>query len=100
LAQQKHCVQLLIFFTFNVVFLTADIISDVLTAIQFFSNGHVNWGLSTLLPIFAPMTVRILVAIWNLLKVCYYNKDIPRKEVQIKALPSLIWHIPFLNPIK
>jgi hypothetical protein len=88
-----------IFFTFNVVFLTADIFSDFATVLQFYYNGEINWGHSTLLPIFAPMAVRILMALWNLLAY-HYHKDIPRKEVQIKALPGLIWHIPFLHPIK
>ncbi len=95
----KHCLQLTIFFTCNVVLLTMDISSDFATAIHFFQNGHVYWGLSTLLPIFAPMTVKILMAFWNILTLCYLN-DKPRKEVQIKALPRLIWHIPFLHPIK
>ena len=97
-AQHKHCLQLTIFFTFNVVFLTADIYSDFATAFQFFYNGDFYWAISTLLPIFAPMMVRVLVTFWNLLALCYY-KDIPRKEVQIKALPRLVWHIPFLHPI-
>jgi hypothetical protein len=97
-AQWKHCQQLIIFFVFNVVFLTADIYSDFGTAFQFFSNGDFYWGLSTLLPIFAPMMVRILIALWSLL-ILWYNNDTSRIEVQIKTLPRLLWHIPILHPI-
>ncbi len=98
-ALMKHIVHLVIFFVFNVLLLTLDIYSDFATAADFFFNGDIYWCLSTLVPIFAPMLVRIIWTLFSLLKT-FWKKDISRLDVQMKDLQSLIWHIPVLLPVK
>ena len=95
----KHVFELGVFFIFHVLLLTLDIYSDFATAAGFFFKGHLGWGLSTLLPIFAPMIVKLIWTLFNLSR-AYWNKAMPRFEVQRKDLPNVIWHIPFLQPIK
>ena len=84
---------------FYILLLTLDIGSDFATATDFFYNGQFYWGFATLLPVFAPMTIRIIVDLF-IIVMLYWRKDIPRFEVQMQALPNIIWHIPFLHPIK
>ncbi len=98
-AQLKHIGQLSIFFIFHVLILTLDIYSDFATAVDLLFKGHLGWGLSTLLPIFAPMIVRIGWTLFNQSR-AYWKKAIPRIEVQLKDLPNIIWHIPFLQPVR
>jgi len=91
---------LIFFFVFKVLLLTADITTDISTAISFFKEGHLGWFIFTMIPIFAPMIVKISVDLSYLLKI-YFEKDIPRFEAQRQVvLGNLKWHIPILHPIK
>ncbi len=42
-------IKLSLFLVFNVILVTVDIYSDTLVALNFFGNGHIHWGRSTLL---------------------------------------------------
>jgi hypothetical protein len=57
------------FFIFNVVLVTSDIVTDFITAFKFFSDGHFNWGICTIVLMFAPSFVRFSVAVYELAKV-------------------------------
>ncbi len=70
-AQWKHIGQLVMFFIFNVVLVTSDILTDFITALNFFNDGHLYWGICTIVPMFAPFVVRFSVALVELAKVSY-----------------------------
>ena len=57
---------LLLFFITSVVILFMDIITDILAAIEFFSRGDKYWGISTLIPIFAPFVAKVAVTLVGL----------------------------------
>jgi hypothetical protein len=57
------------FFIFNVVLVTSDIVTDFITAVNFFDDGHFYWAISTIVPMFAPFVVRLTVAVYELAKV-------------------------------
>jgi hypothetical protein len=57
------------FFIFNVVLVTSDIVTDFFTAFNFFNEGHFYWGICTLVPMFAPFAVRFSVAVYELANV-------------------------------
>jgi hypothetical protein len=61
-----HFVSTFQFFFFNVFLLTFDVCTDVATSLHFFSAGNPNWGLATLLPIFAPFFVMLNFTLWEL----------------------------------
>ena len=46
------------FFVFMFTLPAVDMATDVLTAKDFFENGHPNWGFFSTLPIFAPFVAR------------------------------------------
>jgi hypothetical protein len=68
-AQWKHVQQLVMFFIFNVVLVTSDIVTDFITAVNFFNDGHFYWAICTIVPMFAPFAVRFFVALVELAKV-------------------------------
>jgi hypothetical protein len=68
-AQQKHMQQFFMFFIFNVVLVTSDIVTDFITAFNFFNDGHFYWAICTIVPMFAPFAVRFSVALVELAKV-------------------------------
>jgi hypothetical protein len=57
------------FFIFNVVLVTSDIVTDFITAFNFFNDGHFYWAICTIVPMFAPFGVRFSVAVYELVKV-------------------------------
>jgi hypothetical protein len=57
------------FFIFNVVLVTSDIVTDFITAFIFFDDGHFYWGICTIVPMFAPFGVRFSLALVELAKV-------------------------------
>ncbi len=102
----KHCRCLLFFFVFSVVLITADIASDIDTAVEFLGRGDLYWGLFTLLPIFAPFFAKVVIAMANF-----------RKCIQIENFRSIkivkncfnvwkhdvipvIWDFPLLQPVR
>ena len=60
---------LIMFFIFNVVLITSDIVTDFITAVNFFNDGHFYWGICTIVPMFAPFAVRLSLALVELAKV-------------------------------
>jgi hypothetical protein len=52
-----------------VVLVTSDIVSDFITAFNFFNDGHFYWAICTIVPMFAPFMVRFSVALVELAKV-------------------------------
>jgi hypothetical protein len=68
-AQRQHIQQFIMFFIFNVVLVTSDIVSDFITAFNFFNDRHFYWGICTLVPMFAAFAVRFSVAVFELAKV-------------------------------
>jgi hypothetical protein len=57
------------FFIFNVVLVTSDIVTDFITAVNFFDDGHFYWAICTIVPMFAPFAVRFSLALVELAKV-------------------------------
>ncbi len=70
-SQWKHIGQLVKFFFFNVFLVTFDIVTDFITALNFFNDGHLYWGICTIVPMFAPFVVRFSVSLVELAKVSY-----------------------------
>ncbi len=110
----EHFILLLKFFTLSVFLLSMDIYTDIITAADFLSRGHFYWGICTLVPIFAPFAVRILMNIVNLCR-CFKlsiveNSSDPRRyrpklnqarlSFCIQEFKQLIWHFPMLQPIR
>jgi hypothetical protein len=109
-----HFVLLLKFFMRCVALLSMDIFTDISTAIDFLSRGHFYWGLCTVVPIFAPFAVKILI---NVVIFCQcfkltkhpelsglkrYRPKINRARLSfcVRELKKLIWHFPMLQPIR
>jgi hypothetical protein len=59
-----------------------DIITDLLTAIDFLSRGHFYWGILTILPICAPFIARVLMFIVGIFQ-CFKIQRSGVKEVNI-----------------
>ncbi len=57
------------FLIFNVVLVTSDIVTDFITAFNFFNDGHFYWAICTIVPMFAPFGVRFSLALVELAKV-------------------------------
>jgi hypothetical protein len=57
------------FFIFNVVLVTSDIVTDFITAFNYFNDGHFYWAICTIVPMFAPFAVRCSVAVYELTRV-------------------------------
>ena len=110
----EHFLLLLKFFMRCVVLLSLDIITDISTAADFLSRGHYYWGVCTVVPIFAPFAVRILMSFVNLCQCFKLNKDTDssllrryrpklnraRLSFRVRELKQLIWHFPMLQPIR
>ena len=61
----EHIKILMVFFVSQVALLFADIVTDVLSALEFFSRGHNYWGMFTLVPIFAPFLAKVFITFAN-----------------------------------
>ncbi len=61
----QHIKMLMVFFISQVALLFADIVTDVLSAFEFFSRGHNYWGMFTLVPIFAPFGAKVFMTFVN-----------------------------------
>ena len=99
----EHFLLLLKFFMRCVVLLSMDIFTDISTATDFLSRGHFYWGICTVVPIFAPFAVRVLINVVNLcqclnLGTCHVNKA--RLSFCVRELKQVIWHFPMLQPVR
>ena len=84
---------LISFFTFSVLLVSADIISDIVTALDFHSRGDINWAIFTLIPVVAPFIARIVLSVVNYFlakKSFFFNEE----------LSELFWHFPLFHPIR
>jgi hypothetical protein len=79
---------LLMFFIFNVVLIISDIVTDFITAVNFFNDGHFYWAIFTIMPMFAPFVVRFSVALVELAKVSirkvFFHLLLPRKVTKLQ----------------
>jgi hypothetical protein len=110
----QHFLLLLKFFMRCVILVSMDMITDIITVIDFLSRGHYYWGICTVVPIFAPFAVRILMNVVNLYK-CFKLDKVDNSSVTwkyrptvnkarlsfcVRELKQLIWHFPMLQPIR
>jgi len=61
----QHIKMLTTFFVFQVALLGADIVTDIMSALEFFDRGHNYWGVFTLVPIFAPFGAKVFITFAN-----------------------------------
>ena len=98
------------FFIFKFLLPTVDMTTDLMTAKEFFDNGHTNWGICTTLPIFAPFIVRVILAGVRVGQ-CYkitmeypmsftVKKNESSYKIQMQELPNLIWDFPAFQPFR
>ncbi len=107
----QHCIIVLSFFISKFLLSTLDIVTDILTAWDFFNNGDKNWGLFTVLLIFAPFLARVIHTIIRIalcikitkdsnLPICQRFWNEGRLNVLLKEMPSFLWNFPFFQPIR
>jgi len=85
-----------VFFFFNVALVVADIVTDSISAYFYFIDGDENWGRITIIPIFLPFLIRLVMAIAGL----YKTKNQAERGVKLQNFKHLLWHLPFLHPVK
>jgi hypothetical protein len=110
----QHCTIVLIFFIFNSLLSTSDIVTDFLTAWDFFKNGDSYWCLFNILLILAPFVARGIHTFIRI-ALCYKiikDSDLPfcqrlslrknegRFKVLRKEMPSFLWNFPLFQPIR
>jgi hypothetical protein len=88
------------FLSVSVILPTADIVTDIMTAYNFFTTGHVNWGIFTTIPIFAPFAVQLLLQLFDFVKNFFVKKNSARILVQAQTFPKILWHFPLLLPVR
>ena len=93
----QHCLLLLKFFFFNVLIVTADIITDIDTAISHYQNNDVNWCLFTSLVIFAPFGY--VMILFTSSKMLSFTKTY-RMDGQYDSLSEILWQFPLFHPLK
>jgi hypothetical protein len=112
----KHFQLLIVFFCCSVVPLSADIITDIISAEDFFRRGDTNWGVFTLVPIFAPFILRSITSLIGFCRCCefkkievtsklhYYLPTTSKKNNKydewLSELKQLHWHFPMFQPIR
>ena len=102
----RHFLILVKFFTFSVALLTADIVTDIQSALDFYQRGHFYWGLFTLLPVFAPFFVRCTIAMMRLRRCFKLGRHLclelyaARFSVWKNDLWQLLWHFPLIQPFR
>ena len=110
----QHFKLVFLFILFNVFFVAADVVTDILTAADLFSRGDFYWGLFTCFPIFAPFVAHIFLAL-NSLQKCFQiklkqdnsilrrlvvEKSSAKLEIELRQLPELVWKFPLLHPLR
>ena len=106
----KHFLIVAKFFIFKFALGTMDMVTDVMTARDFFHNGHTNWGVCTMLPVFAPFTTKAILVGIRLVQ-CYkirvafpmsftITKDESALKIQLQQMPKLIMDFPFIQPFR
>jgi hypothetical protein len=103
--KRQHYKLLLIFLIFSVGLLFADIITDCIAADEFFQRGDTYWGSFTLIPVFAPLLVRVImlgVSFFRCLQFRSKKEKLNKLKLAlwIQEAQQLPWHIPLLQPIR
>jgi len=110
----QHCIIVLCFFISKFLLSTLDIVTDLLTAGDFFNNGDFYWGVLTILLIFAPFVARVIHTFIRIALCFKINKDsnLPfcqrlslqknegRLKVLLKEMPSFLWNFPLFQPFR
>ena len=116
-AMLNHAYLLAKFFLFSVALITADIVSDIITAEEFFRRKDFYWGVFTLVPIFMPFVASCINALINLCQCINLTYSIARSSSlrrmptgfhlnQAKFsrwkndLPCVFWDFPMLQPVR
>ena len=95
LARGGGLFKLLKYFLFDVVLMTADVVTDILTFIEFLNNGNTKWAYTNLSFIFLPSVIRLVTTTYEQSKgnlEIKIKKNEKVKEVMlasIKALPII-----------
>jgi hypothetical protein len=90
----NHCGVLLNFFVFSVVLVCADIITDIDTAMDFFSRGDIIWGALTIFFVTAPFLANLVI---------FVTKSFRKKKCFVFSMTELfqlIWNFPIFHPIR
>jgi hypothetical protein len=102
----QHFVLLLKYFVLSVALVFADVVTDIITASEFFALGHKYWGFFTIVPIFAPFVVKAVITISNLVR-CFklekYCLELNKTRFAVwinNDVWQLLWHFPLLQPIR
>jgi hypothetical protein len=110
----QHCIIVLGFFISKFLLSTLDIVTDLLTAGDFFNNGNFYWGLLTVLLIFAPFVARVIHTFIRI-ALCFKiikDSNLPfchrlslrmneaRLKVLLKEMPSFLRNFPLFQPIR
>ena len=88
-----------LFFVFNVFMVTLDVVTDILTAAEFFVEDKLYFGILTVIPIMAPFTARTATALTDLARSAY-ERNPAKVEVQLSNLPELLRDFPLVQPIR
>jgi hypothetical protein len=86
-------------------------VSDVVTALDFFNNDHIHWSGCTFGLVFLPFGARIVEVFVQIAK-CYKitkassfpffrsRKNEARLKVLLQVMPNLLWTFPFFQPFR
>ena len=107
----QHLKLVLSFFLFKFVLQTVDTVTDVVTAMDFFNNGHIYWGCCTIGIVFLPFGARIIPIVakigtcYKITKISTFpffksQKNGARLKVLSQELPSLLWTFPLFQPLR
>ena len=99
----QHALMLINFFTFSVALITADIATDISTALDFLKRGDFYWGLFTLIPIFAPLMGQILITLSSLIAIRRKTRQAVKPDLKWywkNGLSQLAVHIPMVQPFR
>ena len=77
-------------FTLNAALPTIDMATDLITAVKFINKGHLFWGLSIILCMFLPFSMKFGMLISESIK----------GNARRRHIASLFLGIPFVNPLK
>jgi hypothetical protein len=107
----QHFKLVLGFFLFKFVLQTLDMVTDVVTAIDFFNNNHFNWGCCTIGLVFLPLGARIIQIIirwatcYKITKTSAFPffgsiKNEARLKILSQEMPNYLWNFPLFQPIR
>ncbi len=115
-ARFKHFQLLSVFYAFSVCLMFANINTDFNTASEFFERGDTYWGAFTLIPVFAPFLVQLIMNLigycqcykfekWELTSAIHlYLPTTVKKGSKYsqwkQEFKLLLWHFPICQPIR